>query len=378
LFVVVLLVTPTFLAILMLVMVGLVNELGLALFSDFSPFYLAGGLALEGRTSELYDPAQFFAASENVLGHREAWRPFWYSPAYLLLLLPFALAPLLLAVATWAGFNILTLGGCLLLGRVSKLQTLAVLLFPGTVFSVFQGQNGAIISGLLAAALLTLRSNPILAGFLLGLATIKPQMGLLIPVALLAAREWKVIASAAATTVLVVACSMGVFGIELWFDHVDAILRADDYLAAGELPLPYMITVLSFARQLGFEHETAQLLQAVAFLCSAALVFRVWSTSSNERFKISVLIIATFLGTPYGYVYDLPLLGLLVVWWAAMVIERPAYRGEQFAVAFYWLLPFLSIAGTIILAEQFWPVALLVMLFLLWRRFGAQSAQPKP
>jgi hypothetical protein len=44
-----------------------------------------------------------------------------------------------------------------------------------------------------------LERRPYLAGSLFGLMIFKPQLGLLLPVALIAGRQWRVFAAAAAT-----------------------------------------------------------------------------------------------------------------------------------------------------------------------------------
>ena len=55
-----------------------------------------------------------------------------------------------------------------------------------------------------------------IAGIFIGCLTYKPQWGILIPVALLAAKEWRAFAGAAATTALLVGASIAVFGTGPW------------------------------------------------------------------------------------------------------------------------------------------------------------------
>ena len=57
---------------------------------------------------------------------------------------------------------------------------------------------------------------PIWAGVLFGLLTFKPQLGLLIPVALLAGCHWRAVASASATAVVLLGGSLIVLGAETW------------------------------------------------------------------------------------------------------------------------------------------------------------------
>ena len=67
--------------------------------------------------------------------------------------------------------------------RASGLLFLAVA--PGVAVCVFFGQNGFYTAALLIGGLMCLDRRPVLAGVLFGILTIKPQLGLLLPVILL-------------------------------------------------------------------------------------------------------------------------------------------------------------------------------------------------
>ena len=55
-----------------------------------------------------------------------------------------------------------------------------------------------------------------LAGLVIGLLTIKPQLGVLIPLALIAGRYWRAIAGAVLSSALLAALAYALFGIETW------------------------------------------------------------------------------------------------------------------------------------------------------------------
>ena len=79
---------------------------------------------------------------------------------------------------------------------------------PFLSVNLFTGQIGAIVAILFLAAAYFWSSRPILAGICIGLLAIKPQMGVLIPFALLAAGQWRTIWAAAATIAAMVAGSI--------------------------------------------------------------------------------------------------------------------------------------------------------------------------
>ena len=70
--------------------------------------------------------------------------------------------------------------------------------------------------GLFGAALLTLTKRPIVSGILFGCLAYKPQFALVIPVALLAAGQWRAIAAAAGTVIALVAVTSLAFGWDIW------------------------------------------------------------------------------------------------------------------------------------------------------------------
>src|SRR5258706_16321345 len=73
-------------------------------------------------------------------------------------------------------------------GRGALLLALAA---PAVFVNAVRGQNGTWTAALCGGGLSLLERRPLLAGGLLGLLIYKPQLGLLIPVALLAGRHWR-------------------------------------------------------------------------------------------------------------------------------------------------------------------------------------------
>lgn len=61
-----------------------------------------------------------------------------------------------------------------------------------------------------------LERSALLAGILFGLLTFKPQLGVLLPLALLAGRQWRAFIAAAATAAVLFAASVILFGANVW------------------------------------------------------------------------------------------------------------------------------------------------------------------
>src|SRR5262249_54443349 len=134
----------------------------------------------------------------------------------LLIMAPFAALPYPYAFITW---DLITLLGCIAVvyGITRQPAAIAlVLAWPFTAWNFLAAQNGFLTASLLGASLLFLERRPALAGLFIGCLTYKPQFGVLMPVALLAARQWVAVASAGITTVILAGASAAAFGSDAW------------------------------------------------------------------------------------------------------------------------------------------------------------------
>jgi len=86
--------------------------------------------------------------------------------------------------------------------------------------NIFAGQNGFLTSALMIAGLAQLGRRPILSGVCFGLLTIKPQLGLLLPLMLLLTGQWRAIAAAVVTTAALVVATGLLFGFDIWPQYV--------------------------------------------------------------------------------------------------------------------------------------------------------------
>ena len=190
---------------------------GTPLYTDFSTTWVVGIQALHGDVARLYDPAEFTRIQADLLGVSKIFYHNWpYPPTLFLIMAPFGLLPYSAAFLTW---DILTLLGLLVVAYLIAQRRPAVplvLASPFTAWNFLAGQNGFLTGSLLGAALLLLERRPILAGMFIGCLTYKPQFGILIPVALIAAGHWRAIASATATVAVLAAAAIAAFGTAVW------------------------------------------------------------------------------------------------------------------------------------------------------------------
>src|SRR5471032_76386 len=236
------------------------------LFADFLVFHGAARAWIEGKLGLLYD-IDAFTQFQNTLYpdrfHREVeFRPFLYSPLWLLMLLPFGWLAVGKAYALFmAGTAALATA---LEGRRDLWGWLAVLTSPAAVWTVLAGQNTFLSVALFYGGLHLLDRSPAAAGFLLGLLAYKPQIWLLVPLALLAARQWKALAATLVTVAVLVLASLSLFGLDFWRGFF-AAARIASSAAASERMFDQMhvqmTTLLAAARMAGLSAGVAGLLE---------------------------------------------------------------------------------------------------------------------
>ena len=185
-----------------------------ALNFDFKVFWAAGRLAFLG------EPLAAFDIDRLIEVHQAAevgdWMPWSYPPTFLVAMQPLGA---LTFPQAWAVFSVVSIVALALAVRPFSGGILPVwfafAMPPAILPSLYVGQTTALwVAGLLAALAAFRGRRYILAGFFIGLLTLKPQLGLLIPVALIACGAWRTIASAAVTTIVISALATLVVGIE--------------------------------------------------------------------------------------------------------------------------------------------------------------------
>ena len=246
---------------------------------------------------------------------------YWsYPPHVLLFIWPFGLMPYLPAYIAWCVVGIaLYLLACS--SAIPRERLLFLAVAPGIAVCVFFGQNGFYTAALLIGGLLCLDRRPVLAGVLFGILTIKPQLGLLLPVILLLERRWVTIASARGDDGSVGrrrprCCSAGDIWIEFW----QKVVPQQEWLTEhGQGLLFAMVSSVFYgARLLHLPIAVDWALQdIVAALAFAAVVWTYWKRR-DPALSLALFVTATFLVTPYILNYDMVVFGFVV----ALLRER--------------------------------------------------------
>jgi alpha-1,2-mannosyltransferase len=336
---------------------GLIDPNGKPIGTDFSSFYAAGSLVLDGRAGEVYDMAAHYAREQQMFGAATPYYGWLYPPIFLCVAAPLALMPYPLALAAWQGGTFavyLAVIAAILRrprrdgGTIADIWLPVAAAFPAVFINLGHGQNGFLTAGLFGAALVALPQRPVLSGILFGLLAYKPQFGLLIPFALLAAGRWRTILAAGATVIALAGATYLAFGPELWGSFAASTETSRKLLLEqGDVGFEKLQSVFAAVRMWGGGVSLAYAAQATASLMAACSVAWVWRSSRDRDLKAALLMVATLLASPHMLDYDLMILAPAM---AFIVIGSSAsgFRNYEISLlAAAWMAPLLArgIAG---------------------------------
>lgn len=345
---------------------------------DFHCFWSAGVQALSGTPADAYDLRAHHVQQSILLGRAPASSyPFLYPPPFLMLMMPLALLPYAVALLLWVGAGMAAYACCMRRIVVDSNAALIALALPGSFVNVLHGQNAYFTSALLGAGLLLLEARPVLAGVLFGLLCMKPQVALLVPVALIAGRHWRPLLAMSATLAAIAASATVLMGNGVWPAFAESMQVARALL---ELPPDVYygrVTVFETLRLAGIGQQPALVLQACTAAAAVATVIWAWRTPARLSMKSAVLAAATLLATPHAFAYDLLVPSLAAAWLVAEGL-RTGFRPYEASVIFgLALMPL--VAPPLATGLWFQPVPLLLMV-LLWvctQRLRWQAALEK-
>jgi hypothetical protein len=322
--------------------------------TEFRMFWTGSYMALHGELSDIYNNTKFEAMEKRLTG-TEKGHVWLYPPPFLLMVLPLSLLPFLPSLAIWLA---VTLSCYLLILRRICPQPYVILwmvFFPSSVSNFLVGHNGFLSGTLLGGGLLFMNSSPILAGILLGLFFYKPQLGILIPLALLAGRRWNILGITAISGAAIGIASALIFGpdtwLEFWRNLPIAAKLTDDPWFWDRMP-----TIYAAARAAGNGTLIAWTLQGVMMLGVMAGVYWVWSGNARAASRASILVLGILLFTRYAFIYDYTIMAIPLAWlWQEgqttgwLPLEKPL-------LLYAWVMPAIS---SLMLTT--WPLSVLML-----------------
>ncbi len=319
---------------------------------DGLDFWAGGFLAAHGHEAVIFDSAAYNGFLRELYGAKLPFHMWSYPPSYLLLASGFGwLAPWPAVLA----FDALSLGLLVLVLRLARLGwplIAAVALSPASLENLLEGQNAALLTALIGGALLLLPARPRLAGVLAGLASIKPQLGITLPLFLLR-RSPAAFATASLAALALTGASLAAFGPATWHSFLTVTSPAmTGVLLTGKPPefAGGLISVFAACRFLGT--HTALIIQAIVTIAAIA-------TAAGTRNPVTVLILAA-IASPYLHDYDLLGVALAVALIAQSGLKHGFAPGEPILLFLAWFGP-----GALPWSPQFAHLTPLILLLLL-------------
>src|SRR4051794_17143507 len=279
--------------------VGLTDGDGRPIGDDFVNYFSGAYLALHQRVAEIYQWHAYHAFQEQLVG---AWVSpnynYSYPPIALVLTLPFAVVPYLPALGLWL------IGGWYAFYRALRFARpdalLLALAAPAVFVNTYCGQNGVWTAAFLGGGLCLLERRPVIAGVLFGLQAYKPHLALMIPVALLAGRQWRAFVAASVKGCVLALLSLAGAGWGGWGAFLDvAPLLRKVTLEDAEAVWHRNVSVFMAASRLGVGLTAAYAAQMIAALLAAALVAYAWFKNAPAPARNAAVMLGVLLATPY-------------------------------------------------------------------------------
>jgi hypothetical protein len=311
---------------------------------DFLNFWMYGRAALLENPARWYDVVTYQGALAQLLGSNYPGQNWSYPPSVMLIAPPFGLLPYVYALALWTALG---LAGFIAFARrqFSDPYLVAAIVFsPAAVFCLISGQSSLVTAMMLVGIFVMLDRRPIFVGILIGLLTIKPQLGLLFPVVLIVSGRWRVFIAAAATAVALFAVSSALFGVSAWTDFVLKGMPVQNIVLADPdgIATPFYPTVFMNLRGIGVGYTAAMAVQvcvAIAAVGAVAWAFR-FRREADPLWLMALFFACSVAAMPYLLAYDT--LALCFVMLLLLGAGQLDAHGRVLVRLVYWL-PLLQI-----------------------------------
>lgn len=304
---------------------------------DFLAFYTAGDMSLDGRALQAYEFEAFDAALQTRVESDHLGMMWQYPPVMFFLVSLLALMPYKFSLWVWVAGT-----GVVFVWALNRLVSFAapdlsarrmtvflVLASPLCLMVVTSGQISLLTAALLMTAVFRPNTHWLAAGLAAGLLTIKPQLGVLIPLVFITAGAWRAFAVAAVTATALHAVSFIVFGPEAFSAFFEAVARLQSDVAGSgtHTPPENMTTLFGQLRDWQVPSAIAMPLQIVSAAAVFVAVTWLWRQHSGDPDR--ALYLAALLGTgavlvtPYAYAYEMAALAPVAIW---LAFQAERYR----------------------------------------------------
>jgi hypothetical protein len=335
--------------------------------NDMMLFWPVGHLVAAGHSTDVYDPVLFSSYQRLHFG---SIVPSYFQCPYLP---PGLLPPLILApFGVFSGFLVWTLiltGGSICLLRLVKAPWPVVgfgLTSVASIFNMLAGQLGLITGCIFLVGLFSIAANPTRAAGCFGSLIIKPQAGLLAPIALLARRRYRTIIASGIVVFALCVLTTLICRSAIWPAYLYEGTASAHKILVAPFPNQYEdngASVFWMMRSLGASVATSGIVQTAMAIAATVWCWIAWRRDTNEHVALIALTAAlTVLATPYGYTVDLCGFTLMTGW---LAWER---RHLAITDVLIWVWPAICPLLATGLHMELTPLILLLGAIRAWKR----------
>jgi hypothetical protein len=363
---------------------GLLDRVGRFKGSDYIQFYVMGSLAVEGRLDALYDADAHLAEGRRRI-HPDlqlyAAHPN-YGPQLALAFAPLAIVPFALSLSMFLAVMTACYGVSVWLlwrecealrphGRLVALLAAASPLFWNVTR---YGQASAIPLLLWTLGFVALRrGRAFAAGLAIGCLAFKPQLGIVLAVALLAARQWRVVAGAAAAAAGQLAVAWAAAGSTVMAQYIGTLWRLTLNPDLIEVYPSEIHSIRGFLQLLIPSPGMVSVCAGVGSLIAVVVAVRCWRPAHRGALgrtlgvRWGLLALLTLVASPHLVSYDLLLLTVPLVLLADWTARHPADQARAAIALMLPLLYFAPFSGMIVARLTGVQLSVIVMVALAWR-----------
>jgi len=336
---------------------------------DFVNIWHGGHEAIAHGARGVYDRMAYRRTLYPETGLR-GFYTFSYPPHMLLLSLPFGLTGYLVALALWSGL------GLALFWHAARpwlrdvgLPGWSVLVLPAAIVNIWAGHFGFLIGALALYGWRAAQSHPVRSALAFAVMTVKPHMGILVPVILAMKRQWQTILLAGLGMAALVALSVVMFGVDAWTIWLSSTLKFQAGLIeiVPRQPYSYMMpTVGRMLYALTTDEMTVTFGQIAIGVYAVMTIY--WAHTRGVAVRdLGLLSLAAIpLILPYSFTYDMVAM-CLVALVCAVRWQLPWYAFDKLVFAAAFMVPLAQVP----LALMGWwpsPIAVILLLaFAAWR-----------
>lgn len=345
---------------------------------DFSVFWSAARVTIEHNAAAVFS-AQWMQPLEESLRHQIGYSPWPYPPTFLLAVILFGLLPFGAALILYFVLGLSAYGAMLV--RINRNVDRAWLpwfaAFPGVPVALGLGQNSLLTVSAAGAALVLLEANAGVAGLCIAILVIKPQFGVLFPLALACGRQWKALVVAGLCTLAFVGGSVAVFGVDAWrafAAYLPEFSRIAVEQGGREMWLG-MPTVFAVSRSVDLPVSVAYVVHGLVAAPAVIVMTFLWAKRARFELRATAFVVATLLMQPYIMFYDLVWLILPIVFLMRDAKVQALNRLEWILLIAAWLAPVQGVVAAYVGRYlQVLPAVLVALLVMVMRRHFASIA----